>query len=313
MTPYKDIFYSVEDGLQLHARDYDSASADSSPENCDKITVLCLHGLSRNAADFEPLVQELSGDYRLLVTEQRGRGQSQWDAQHQRYHLLTYVQDMWQLLDHLGIEKVVIVGTSMGGLMGMIMVNQQPQRIAGLVINDVGPEVHPEGIGRIMSYLGKKEPVKTWQDAVSQTRDMNEVCFPSYNDEQWLAMTRRLFRENDQGVPVLDYDPMISAPLTEDQKAAAPSDPWALFRGLKGTPLLVLRGELSDLLSRDCFLRMQSELPELTAVEVPAVGHAPALDEAAAVSAIEQFLQRADIKQAFIQSRVVYDEQSSQL
>lgn len=300
MTPYKDIFYSVEDGLQLHARDYESDSSNTSQNDSDRITILCLHGLSRNAADFEPLAQELSGDYRLLVAEQRGRGQSEWDAQHQRYHLLTYVQDMWQLLDHLNIDKVVIVGTSMGGLMGMLMANQHPQRIAGLVINDVGPEVAPEGIGRIMSYLGKKGPVKTWSDALLQTRDMNAVCFPSYSDEQWLAMTRRLFRENDQGVPVLDYDPMISAPLTEDQKAAAPSDPWALFTGLKGTPLLVLRGELSDLLSKDCFLRMQSELPELTAVEVPDVGHAPALDEEAAVSAIEYFLQQTVIKQEFM-------------
>lgn len=294
MTDYKDIFYPVDDGLQLYARDYQPTGASDdcrdNDNDSERATVLCLHGLSRNSSDFEPLAQELCGDYRLVVAEQRGRGRSEWDSECQRYHLLTYVQDMWQLLDHLKIEKVVIVGTSMGGLMGMLMANQCPERIAGMVINDVGPEVDPRGIGRIMGYLGKKGPVKNWEDAVEQTREMNEVCFPSYREEQWLAMTRRLFRENAQGIPVLDYDPMISAPLTEDQKAAAPSDPWALFKNLTGLPLLVLRGELSDLLSEACFLRMQSEQPELTAVEVPGVGHAPALDEEAAVSAIRHFL-----------------------
>ncbi|WP_439133498.1 alpha/beta fold hydrolase [Pseudomaricurvus sp.] len=290
MTKYKDIFYPVDDGLQLYARDYHPDGNSDGNRNSESVPVLCLHGLSRNSADFEPLATALDGKHRLVVAEQRGRGRSEWDTEYQRYHLLTYVQDMWQLLDHLKMDKVIIIGTSMGGLMGMLMANQCPERIAGMVINDVGPEVDPRGIGRIMGYLGKKGPVNNWVDAVEQTREMNAVCYPSYTEEQWLAMTRRLFRENAQGVPVLDYDPMISAPLTEDQKAASPSDPWALFKNLTGLPLLVLRGELSDLLSEACFLRMQSEQPELTAVEVPGVGHAPALDEEAAVSAIRHFL-----------------------
>ncbi|GAB3094011.1 alpha/beta hydrolase [Aestuariicella hydrocarbonica] len=286
MAVYSDVYYPVSDGLRLYARDYPLAEGVPEPG----FTLLCLHGLSRNSADFEPLCEGLGDGYRIVVPDQRGRGLSDWDSDSNRYHLLTYVQDMWQLLDHLQIEKVLIVGTSMGGLMGMVMAGQRPDRIAGLAINDVGPEVDPAGLSRIMSYVGKGGEITCWDDAVEHTRALNTVCFPDYNRSQWLTMAQRLYRENDAGVPVVAYDPMISAPIASSVEHAVPADLWPVFRTLKDTPLLVLRGALSDLLSRQCFLRMQQEVPDCVAVEVPGVGHAPALDEKEALKAIQQFI-----------------------
>ncbi len=285
MKNFSDVYYSVTDGLRLYARDYASGS-----RHDGQVPVLCLHGLSRNSADFSELCDQLSDRYRLLVPDQRGRGLSQWDADSQRYNLLSYVADMWQLLDQLDIAKVVIIGTSMGGLMGMLMAYQQPQRIAGLVINDVGPEVDPAGLSRIMSYVGKTRDIHSWADAVQQTRDVNAVCFPDYDDAQWLAMAQRLYRENDQGVPVPTYDPAISKPIDSDQQAAVPPDLWPMFQAINAVPMLLLRGELSDLLSVDCFERMQREAPAAQALTVTGVGHAPMLDEAEALAAIEDFL-----------------------
>jgi len=281
---YENIYYTVNDNLKLYARDYSAADPESD-------VILCMHGLSRNSADFEPMIEALGDRFRMLVVDQRGRGNSQWDEQPERYQILNYVDDMWQLLDQLDIEKVTIIGTSMGGLMGMVMAAQQPQRIRGLVINDVGPEVAAEGLARIMSYVGKASNIKNWDDAVAYTRDINAVCFPEFSESQWLAMAQRLYRENESGVPVAAYDPKISAPIRSDESAAVPTDLWPLFVEL-AVPMLAIRGALSDLLSRECFLRMQREQPTMLAVEVDDVGHAPVLDEPQAVDAIQKFLRR---------------------
>ena len=281
---YDDIYYTVTDGLKLYARDYSAAQSDAE-------VLLCMHGLSRNSADFEPLVDALGDRYRILVVDQRGRGKSQWDDKPERYQILNYVNDMWQLLDQLGVDRVTLIGTSMGGLMGMVMAAQQPDRVRGLVINDVGPEVAAEGLDRIMSYVGKAPAIENWDDAVAYTRSINAVCFPDFSDSQWLTMAQRLYREDARGVPVAAYDPKISAPIKSDEAAAVPTDLWPLFRGLS-IPLLAIRGALSDLLSKECFLRMQKEQAAMFVVEVDGVGHAPVLDEPQAVDAIQRFLRR---------------------
>jgi pimeloyl-ACP methyl ester carboxylesterase len=198
---------------------------------------------------------------------------------------------MWQLLDRLCIEQVVLIGTSMGGLMGVVMAAERPGRVQGLVINDVGPEVNSAGLARIMSYVGKSGPVQTWDDAVAQTRAINEVCYPDYRDEQWWKMTRRLYRNNDDGMPVLAYDPAISAPILSNDSAAVPPDMWVLLKQLTGVPVLAFRGALSDILSPDCFVQMQRCLPHMQAVQVTGVGHPPTLDEIEARVAINEFLQ----------------------
>lgn len=279
---YTDIYYPVDDGLTLHARDY------ANP--CAKKTILCMHGLTRNAADFETIVDSLKKHYRVIIVDQRGRGLSDWETDPKRYSPVYYVRDMWQLLDQLGIDKVVLIGTSMGGLMAMLMAAEQPERIQGLVINDIGPEVAMSGLARIISYVGGKPEVEDWGAAAADTRELNEICFPHYSDAQWMAMARRLYRENDQGHPVLAYDPAISSTIQNEQSASVPSDLWPLFHSLKAIPMLALRGEISDLLSESCFEEMKRSIPTMRGVEVLGVGHAPALDEPEAIDAIVNFL-----------------------
>ncbi|MGH1371398.1 MAG: alpha/beta fold hydrolase [Cellvibrionaceae bacterium] len=282
-TKYRDIYYRVDQGLRLYARDYPGAASPT--------VLLCLHGLSRNSADFEPLCEFLSGRYRIISVDQRGRGLSQWDAEPSRYQLPNYVEDMWALLDQQGIDRVVVVGTSMGGLMGMLMAAQRPERIQGLVINDVGPEVDPKGLARIMGYVGKAVQVETWDDAVAQTKAINQVCFPNFTSEQWWAMARRTYRENDQGVPIPNYDPQISTPIHDEDSAAVPTDLWPIFESIS-VPLLALRGGLSDLMSADCLQTMATLQPHMQWVEIDGVGHAPVLDEPQAVAAIENFISQ---------------------
>ena len=284
MSNYQDIWYTSSDGLKLYARDYNSGNRTAVP-------ILCMHGLSRNSADFEALADVLSEQYRVIAVDQRGRGLSQWDSDTSHYTPMVYVQDMWQLLEQLDIERVIAVGTSMGGLMGMMMAAERPARMAGLVLNDVGPAVAAAGLQRIMSYVGKGKPVHCWEDAIAETRRLNEVCFPQYAAADWKSMAQRMYRENQQGVPELAYDPAISAAIDQDDSNLVPPELWPLFEQLNDVALLAIRGQLSDILSSETFAKMQKVLPHMRAVEVPDVGHAPALDEPVAQQAIVAFVE----------------------
>lgn len=256
------------------------------------MTVLCLHGLTRNAADFEELAEHLADRYRVVVMEQRGRGESDFDPVPANYHLGTYVADAMTLLDELGLDRVAVIGTSMGGLMAMSMAGTAPARFAGLVINDIGPVVEPPGLARIRGYVGKGGPVRSWDDAVTATRVNNEAAFPDLTDDAWLAFARRLFRARADGSLAPAYDPAIAEPLNADESAAVPPDLWPLFDALAGLSMLVIRGALSDILSARTVEEMGRRHGDLVAVEVPARGHAPLLTETPALTAIDAFLER---------------------
>lgn len=282
MTDYQEIHYRSADGLTLYARDYRQQAG------LDVPAILCLHGLTRNSADFEGVAAALAADYRIICADQRGRGLSDYDPRPANYQPRVYVDDMFSLLDQLRLEQVIVIGTSMGGLMGMIMAAMQPARIRALVLNDIGPEVDPAGLARIQAYAGKLAPVADWAEAVAQTRQINGPEFPDFDDERWLAFTRALYRERD-GVPVLAYDPAIAEPFASQDGAAVPPDLWPLFEGL-AMPVLVLRGEHSDILAADCARQMVSRGRHCRLVEVPRRGHAPTLDEPVARRAIEALL-----------------------
>ena len=286
MQRYADLRYQSSDGLALYARDYRGQEhPDSKP------VVLCLHGLTRNSADFEDLAAHLAEDFRVLVPEQRGRGQSQWDPVPDNYQPNTYVADTLGLLDQLDIQQVIIVGTSMGGLMAMIMAATARDRIAGIVLNDIGPEVDPRGLQRIQGYVGRTAPVTSWQEAAATVQALNSIAFPDYEETDWMRMARQLYFENSHGVPELAYDPAISKPISADTSAAVPPNLWPLFEGLSGIPTLALRGALSDILSADCFAEMQKRVPSINAIEIPGRGHAPALNEPDALAAIDRFIE----------------------
>ncbi len=289
MAGYRDVYYSsapIPDDtrrLTLYARDY-GAPFESAQD------VLCLHGLTRNSADFTEIAAHLSRHYRVVVADQRGRGLSQWDPEPARYNPGVYVQDMLSLLNHLGIAKTVIIGTSMGGLMAMVMGMVARDRMRAVVINDVGPDIEAAGLARIASYTGKTEPAKTWADAARITQFINAVAFPDYGADDWAGFARKLFREKD-GVPVPAYDPAIANGLKPQSDApVAPPDLWPMWDALQGLPVLAIRGGLSDLLSEATLAKMAEHHDGMLSVTVPNRGHAPMLDEPEAVAAIDAFL-----------------------
>ncbi|MCB2080590.1 MAG: alpha/beta hydrolase [Novosphingobium sp.] len=287
MTDYRNHAYRSADGrLDLFARDYPGGSEGDTP-------LLLMHGLTRNSADFEPLAGILSGRFRLIVPDQRGRGRSAWDDQPVNYRPDVYAADMFALLDSLGIGRVAIIGTSMGGLIAMVMVAMQPERIAGIVFNDVGPEIDPAGLARIQGYVGKGASIASWQDAAALCAETNGSAFPDFTEKDWLDFARRTCRETDGGEVVLDYDPAIAASSEGDDPATVPPDLWPMWAMLDVSPVLVVRGASSDLLAADTVKRMgERHSGPFTAVEIPNRAHAPLLDEPDAVAAIEVFLAR---------------------
>lgn len=277
-----DVFLSSDDGLRLYARDYPCPTADAP-------AVLCLPGLTRNSKDFAELAVHLRPRCRVICPDLRGRGRSQRDPDASHYQPMRYVQDMFTLLDTLGLARVTVIGTSLGGMMGLMMLALQPARVQALVLNDMGPLVEPAGIARIASYVGKTSPAQTWDEAIAQTAATNGVAFPGRGREAWAAMARKLYVQEGTR-PVLDYDPAIALGVAAG--TAAP-DLWPFFDGLAERPMLVVRGELSDILSAQTLAEMQRRRPTLQAVTVPGVGHAPMLDEPAALTAIDRFLAGA--------------------
>lgn len=280
-TAWQDRFFSSADGLRLHYRDYPAAAG--------RAPVLCLPGLSRNCRDFENIAPRIQRSRRVLSADLRGRGLSQYDPNWRNYHPGTYVADVVGLLADAAVERVIVLGTSLGGIVAMILAATNPELLAGVILNDVGPEVAPEGLKRISSYVGKAAPVSNWAEAVAQVRATYGLAWPDATEEDWLTLARRGYREV-HGVPRLDMDPMIGEAVRAAPGGAAP-DLWPLFAALRSIPVLALRGELSDVLSQATFDRMAQEKPDLERVTVQGRGHPPTLDEPECVRSIDTFLQ----------------------
>jgi pimeloyl-ACP methyl ester carboxylesterase len=276
-----EYWYSSEDGLRLFARVY-SEPGPAVP------AVLCLHGLTHNSRHFEDLAEHLAARCRVIVPDMRGRGLSARDPNFNNYQIPVYVGDVLRLLAGLGAGRVTIIGTSMGGLMAMVLAAMQPEVVAGIVLNDVGPEVDPRGLERIRGYVGKSAPVRDWAGAVAQMRLVYGSAWPGLDDARWEKLARASYRADAQGVPQPDSDPLISEPLKDTSKAAP--DLWPLWRALARVPILAIRGEHSDVLSPATFERMQREKPELRALVAANRGHAPLLDEPECIQAIDEFL-----------------------
>jgi len=285
MDNYNDCWYHSNDGLRLYARDYHCHDSD----NPDPPTILCMHGLTRNSADFAGLADHLYERFRVIAVDQRGRGRSEYDGDAGNYNPQVYVQDMFTLLDHLKVARVTLIGTSMGGLMSFLMAAMQPERIKAMIINDIGPEVDPGGLARIKGYVGKSAQVTNWDEAVAQCRAINESAFPDFSDEQWRDFARGMFCEED-GIPVLAYDPAIAQSLDEERVDVAPPDLWPVFERCASKPMLLIRGADSDILAPACVARMRDCHDALQVAEIPRRGHAPTLTERTSLVAIDAFL-----------------------
>ena len=284
-----DYFYDGRDGLRLYAAVYPAAKGAGSGA---AVPVLCLPGLTRNSRDFAKLASHLRAGREVIAADLRGRGRSAWDPQPQNYQLMTYVEDVVSLLDARGIARTVVIGTSLGALIGLVLAATRATRIAGVVLNDAGPEIDPAGLRRIASYAGKLPPVSNWAEAAAQARVVYGSALPGLTDAQWLEYARQGYRESASGVPVADMDPHIA-----DAFRAPPSpqaDLWPLYAMARAVPLLVVRGAHSDILSAATVERMAREKADLQQVTVANRGHAPLLDEPEALAAIDRFLASID-------------------
>ncbi len=276
-------YWQSHDGLRLYSRIYPGP-------NGDVPAVLCLHGLTRNSRDFEDLAPHLALRYRVIVPDLRGRGCSARDPNFRNYQPAIYAGDVVGLLDALAVQRVAVIGTSLGGMLAMMLGYGQPARIAGMVLNDVGPEIDPAGIERIKQYAGRLPPARTWRIAVAQTVAVYGDAWPGLPPQRWEALARRGYREDAAGVVELDADPNIGAALRA-APAAAP-DLWPLWKALRGIPTLAIRGARSDILSAATFARMKRENPELQQLEVADRGHVPLLDEPECVRAVDALLSQ---------------------
>ena len=283
MAEWQDRFWNSSDGLRLHYRDY-AGPADRPP-------ILCLPGLTRNARDFEPIADRLAGNWRVLAIEFRGRGLSQHDPNPANYVPQTYAADVLKLLDQLGIADAVFIGTSLGGIVTMLIGTTDSERIAGAVINDIGPVIEDAGVERLRTYVGKNAAWSSWAEAAEAAAERNRTVFPQYTNEQWEILARRLASERPDGTIQADYDMAISQ-VFADNKGAPETDPWPLIDGLRDKPVLIVRGETSDLLSSETAIRMRDALPEAELVTVVGIGHAPILDEPEAAAGIDRLLAR---------------------
>lgn len=269
---YEDRYWTSSDGLTLHYRNYPG------PDGGDKLPVLCMHGLTRNARDFAALAEVLAATRRVIVTEMRGRGMSDYAPDSDTYSPITYVQDVEALLAGEGIDRFAVVGTSMGGLMAMLLAAAKPGRISALVMNDIGPEVDAAGLARISGYVGQGRSYPTWVHAARGLCEAHGAAFPDYDLDQWLDLAKRTMVVSQNGRIVFDYDMAIAEPFAKPGNAAPP-DLWRAFAALAGVPMLLVRGELSDLLSEATVRQMGVVNPAMRTVTVPRVGHAPTLDE----------------------------------
>jgi pimeloyl-ACP methyl ester carboxylesterase len=285
-TTYQERRWKSVDGLSLYARDYLAAAPG------DQLPVICLHGLTRNSKDFEDVAPLIAGwGRRAIVPDVRGRGQSAWDPNPKNYHPKIYVRDVIGMMAVLELDRAIFLGTSMGGIITMTMMAIRPQAVAAAILNDVGPAIAPEGIARILSYVGKGPEVTDWDAAARYVRDINSIALPNLSDEEWRRFAKRTFRDGEKG-PELDYDPAITVPLGKPPGRLTEWIAGFLFRRLaRKRPTLLVRGETSDIISPEIADRMQRMAPRMQRVDVPGVGHAPTLTEPEAVDAIEQFLK----------------------
>lgn len=284
MAEYEDRYWTSSDGLRLHFRYYDGDAA--------KPPVICLPGLTRNARDFEDLADRLAGTWRVLCPEMRGRGDSDYAKDPMTYTPLHYLQDVEALLAQEGIERFVAIGTSLGGLLTMLLAASNPQRIAAAVLNDIGPEVAEAGLARIRGYVGQGRNFETWMHAARALQESNGDIYPDWDITQWLRYAKRIMALGTGGRIAFDYDMKIAEPFEAPSGATPQVDMWPIYDALATRPLLILRGETSDILEAEVAGKMATR-PGVELVTLPRIGHAPTLDEPESIAAIGRLLARA--------------------
>lgn len=283
---WEDCYWWSNDGVRLHARRY--SAGDPAP---GALPLLCLPGLTRNARDFDRLAPHLAQHRTVYAVEFRGRGESGYAKDALTYVPLTYVQDVLALLDAEQITRFISIGTSLGGIVTMLLGAMHPDRLAAAVLNDIGPEIAAEGIERIKGYVGAAASYPTWVHAARAVAATNAEVYPDWRLEDWLVMAKRTHRITREGRIVADYDANIAQPFRVPGGESG-GDLWPAFDALKAIPILSVRGESSDILAPGTVAAMAARHSGLASVTIARTGHAPTLDEPEAVAAIDALLAK---------------------
>ena len=288
MASWTDRFWYSAEGLRLHYRNYEGPR--------DKPPILCIPGLTRNARDFEPVADRYAEEWRILCIDLRGRGMSDFDPDPSRYTPQYYVADIMKLLDQEGIADAVFMGTSLGGICTMLLASTDADRIAGAMLNDIGPVIDQAGIDRIGGYVGREVRFDSWEQAIDVMEERNREVFPRWQRGEWERFAHRIMYETSDGI-AFQYDMRIADNFrlaTEGPQGAN----WNLYEALAGRPVTILRGGLSDLLAPDVAGQMVERLGgDAELVVVPDVGHTPNLEEPESTAAMDRLLERVMARQ----------------
>jgi len=282
-TAYRERRLTAQDGLTLYFRDYGDPLAHDT-------AVLCLPGVTRNSKDFNDLAVRLAGRRRVLCPDYRGRGRSDYDPDWRNYNAATYANDIRHLLAACGVHKVHVIGTSLGGILAMVMAVATPAAVASAVLNDIGPEIGVGGIAGIVAYMREDRSFADLQSAANHIR-ANFPDLPARSPADWLTIARNTYREQPGRGFVRDWDHAIVNAF--GRAAVRPAAMWGLFGALRRVPVLAVRGQRSSVLSAETFRRMAEFMPGIKQVVVEDCGHPAGLNEANVLDAIDAHLARA--------------------
>jgi pimeloyl-ACP methyl ester carboxylesterase len=274
-------FYSAQDGLRLHLRDYEGPR--------DRTPVVCLPGLARTAEDFDRVARRLMASRRVVALDYRGRGLSEYDKDWTHYDLAVESADILTVLTAAGIGEAIIVGTSRGGLHAMLLAAVRPTLLRGVVLNDIGPVLEAKGLARIRGYVGKLPAPRSWSDAIALAKSIMGAQFTSLDDASWETYARLTFEEKG-GHFLPRYDVNLMRPLAALDLEAPLPQLWPQFDGLAHVPLLAIRGKNSDLLSPETLAGMAARHPRFESLVVPGQGHAPLLLDEPTLERIAAFV-----------------------
>ncbi len=273
----------MPDGVRINTKSYTPDIEITGPP------IICLHGLTRNSRDFDPIISHLLKLGRKVYTfDMRGRGDSDYDINPLNYHPYTYANDVLILMRKLKIKKAVFIGTSMGGIITMVLSSLSKSKIAGSILNDIGPDISVSGLKRIQTYVGNNTEFANWDDAIEAVRNINNNAFKNKDDEFWLEFTKRVCKEKN-GKIIFDYDPNIKINVLASE-VLVPVNLWPLFLNLCHYPTAVIRGEDSDILTKETLLHIKELRPTVVTKTIENIGHAPILNENESLEAIENIL-----------------------